>query len=259
MVEKQLMPVVGETVVCRVKQVLDYGAFVELVEYNDMKGFVHISQISTGWVKNVRNHVKEGTIRAAKVLMLNRDRNQLDLSFTKVSEAAQRVRIEEWKQLKRSRKMLEILAQEQKVAFEEIWNAIAKPLLENYSSLNEAFQNIALSGQEAAEGVQSKWLKPLVEIVEKNVPVPKKTVKGMLSLRCMLPNGVDAINAILQKAEKNAGHEIEIFYNGGGKYSVKVTEFDFKSAEKALSEVSGQLLDSAKAAGCEAKFERGEK
>lgn len=259
MPEKQSVPSVGETVVCRVRQVLDYGAFVELVEYNEMKGFVHISQVSTGWVKNVRNHVKEGQIRAAKVLSLDRGRGQLDLSFTKVSEAAQRVRIEEWKQIKRCRKMIEILAQGQKVPVEEAWNAIAKPLLEGYSSLSEALQNIAMYGEEAAEGVQAKWLKPLLELVEKNVPVPQKTLNGTLSLRCLKPEGVDTIKTLLQKAEKTAGHGIEIFYSGGGKYSVSVTDFDFKSAEKALNEASEQLLGAAKAAGCEAKFEKTEK
>lgn len=256
MAEEQRVPIVGETIVCRVKQVLDYGAFVELVEYSDMKGFVHISQISTGWVKNIRNHVKEGQIRAAKVLSINRERNQIDLSFTKVSEAAQRARIEEWKQLKRCKKMLDILAQENKAKFEEIWEEVAKPLLENYSSLNEAFQNIALMGTEAIEGVQSKWLQPLLEMVQKNVSVPKKTVKGVLSLRCLKPDGIDAIKGILQKVEKSSKREIEIFYSGGGKYSISATEFDFKEAEKALNEVAEEIISAAKAADCEAKFEK---
>ena len=123
--EEHELPEVGETIVCKVKQVLGYGAFVELVEYGNKKGFVHVSQVASRWVKNIRNYVKEGQIRAAKVLSIDRGRGQIDLSFNKVSSHAQRARIEESKQLKRSKKLLEILAKEQGKAFEKAWEMMA--------------------------------------------------------------------------------------------------------------------------------------
>ncbi len=186
-------PEIGETVVCKVKQVLNYGAFVELVEYNNRKGFVHVSQVATRWVKNIRNYVKEGQIRAAKVQSINRERNQIDLSFTRVSASAQRARMEEWKQSKRCKKLLEILANEQKKTFQQAWESIAIPLFEKYDSLADAFQNIALLGEEAAENVEKQWLKPLVQLVKKNVAIPEKTLRGVLSIRSLEPNGVDLI------------------------------------------------------------------
>ncbi len=253
--ENQDVPDMGETVVCKVKQVLNYGAFVELVEYGNRKGFVHISQVATRWVKNIRNFVKEGQVRAAKVLSINRERGQIDLSFTKVSSHAQRARIEEWKQLKRCRKLLEILAKEQHKTFEEAWEAIANPLLEKYDRLAEAFQEIALH-EEAAAGVDSKWLKPLVEMVKKNVPPPEKTLKGTLSLRSFRPDGVDAIKQALLKAEKLKGKKIELFYSGGGKYALKATASDFKKAEKELNEAAAMVVETVKASDGEANFER---
>src|SRR3989338_103759 len=104
------MPNHGEVVVCKITKVLDYGVFAELLEYGNAKGFVHISQVSSGWIKNIRNFVKEGQVRAAQVMLVNRERGQIDLSFTKVSEQAQKARLEEWKQLTRSRKLIEVLA-----------------------------------------------------------------------------------------------------------------------------------------------------
>ncbi len=256
MEEEQNDPVVGETVVCKVKQVLNYGAFVELVEYNNRRGFVHVSQVASRWVKNIRSHVREGQIRAAKVLSTNRTRNQIDLSLTKVSASAQRARIEEWKQLKRCRKLLEVLAKEQGKPFEEAWDAIAKPLIERYDSLGEAFQEIALLGEEAASGVEAKWLKPLVKLVEKNVPVPEKTVNGVFTLRSFKPEGSEAIKMALQEAEREKGQGIEIFYRGGGKYVLKAKASDFKAAEKLLNEAAEIVLQEMKAAGGQAEFKR---
>ncbi len=256
MEEEHDIPEIGETVVCEVKQVLNYGAFVELVEYDNKKGFVHVSQVATRWVKNIRNHVKEGQIRAAKVLSLDIGRGQIDLSLTKVSGHAQRARIEAWKQLKRCRKLLEVLAKEQKKDFDDAWEAIAYPLLENHDSLVDAFQDIALKGEAAAEGVSKEWMPALLDLVKKNVTVPEKTLQGILKLRSFDSNGVKVIKDALHKAEKAQKDDIEIFYSGGGKYVLKVRGPDFKAAEKVLNKATETIIDAMKASGGEAKFER---
>lgn len=257
MEEEHNVPDAGEVVVCKVRQVLGYGAFVELVEYDNAKGFVHISQIATRWVKNIRTHVKEGQIRAAKVLSLNRDRGQIDLSLTKVSSHAQRARIEEWKQLKRCKKLLEVVAKGMGKNFDDAWENVAKPLLENHYSISEAFQEIALSGESAAAGVDPAWLKPLVEMVEKNVPIPKKTVKGILSLRSFEPNGVDIIKKALKPVDESK-EEVDVFYSGGGKYALTAHGPDFKTAERVLNQAAEAVEKAMKASGGEAEFKRSE-
>lgn len=258
MEQEREIPDVGETVVCKVKQVLGYGAFVELVEYGDKKGFVHVSQVASRWVKNIRAFVKEGQVRAAKVLSIDRGRGQIDLSFNKVSSAAQRARIEEWKQLKRSKRLLDLLAKSLGKDFEQAWEAVAKPLLENYDSLGEAFQNIALLGEEGAEGVEKSWLKPLVELVQKSVPVPEKTLSGFLFVRSLAPNGVDVVKEMLAGVEKQGSGNIRLFYSGGGKYDIRAIAPDFKAAEKILNDSADSAIKAMKAAGGEARFEKGE-
>jgi translation initiation factor 2 subunit 1 len=257
MEKEREIPDVGETVVCKVRQVLGYGAFVELVEFGDKKGFVHVSQVASRWVKNIRNYVKEGQVRAAKVLSIDRARGQIDLSFNKVSSQAQRARIEEWKQLKRSKKLLDVLAKSEGKAFELAWESVAVPLLENYDSLGEAFQNIALLGAEGAEGVGKEWLKPLVELVQKSVPVPQKTLSGFLFARSLAPDGVDIIRGMLAGIEKSGGGNVKIFYSGGGKYDMRATAPDFKSAEKLLENSAEAAIKAMKASGGEARFEKG--
>jgi translation initiation factor 2 subunit 1 len=249
------LPSVGEVVVCNVNKVLDYGAFVELVEYDNVKGFVHISQVATSWIKNIRNHVKEGQIRAAKVLSIDREKGQIDLSLTKVSPQMQRTRIEEWKQLKRNKKLLELLAEKEHVSFEDAWDAIGVPLLENYDSLQEAFQQVALHGEPAAKGIEKRWMPPFLELVQKNIELPEKTVEGILSLRSLDPAGVELVKKALAKAHSGSGN-VRIFYSGSGKYVVRATGSDFKSAEKALNRAGDAVVKEMAALGGEAEFKR---
>ena len=61
-------PEVGEFVVCTVKNVTDFGAYVELEEFGGREGFIHNSEIKAGWVKYVRDYVREGQKIVCKVL-----------------------------------------------------------------------------------------------------------------------------------------------------------------------------------------------
>ena len=50
----------GELVVCTVTKVKDFVAFVHLDEYEDREGLIPISEIATGWIKYIRDHVSRG-------------------------------------------------------------------------------------------------------------------------------------------------------------------------------------------------------
>ncbi|MEK6821251.1 MAG: S1 RNA-binding domain-containing protein, partial [archaeon] len=146
-------PQIGEIVIARIDKVLDYGVFCSLLEYEGATGFVHISQVESAWIKNIRNHVKEGQMRAALVQKIDMEKLQIDLSLTKVSERQQRLRIEEYKQLERNKKLVDIMAKSLNKTLSEGWSAVADPLVTDYGSIPLAFEAIALDGASAAEGV----------------------------------------------------------------------------------------------------------
>ncbi|MBI4044317.1 MAG: S1 RNA-binding domain-containing protein [Candidatus Diapherotrites archaeon] len=230
-------PQSGETVVCRVTKILDYGVFVELLEFENLAGFVHISQVSTSWIKNIRNFVKENQVRAAQVIAVDRQKRQVDLSLNKVSAGTQRARIEEWKQGKRSVRLLEMIAKKNNSTLAACEKEVAQVLLEKYETLFDAFQEIRLERKDALELVPKKWLSAVKEVVEKNIELPSKEIKGVLSVSLTVPDGVAVLRQALEKAEKavkkSEGH-VEVSYLGSGNYMLRAVSFDYKSAEKAV-------------------------
>ncbi len=231
------LPEIGEIVVCKINKILDYGVFVELLEYEGVTGFVHISQVASSWIKNIRNYVKENQTRAAQVTNIDSKKNQIDLSFVKVSPSEQRLRIEEFKQVKRSQKLIELLAKEKKKSFEVTWEKVAEPLIQNYGSLYKAFETITLEKQEACKGVEESWIPSLVSMVEKNIESPRKIVRGVIELHSLAFNGVEIIKDVLLKTLKTVKGEKEFLYKGSNKFLVRVTSTDYKSAEKKLKEI----------------------
>ncbi len=248
-------PEFGEIVVCKIYKILDYGVFVHLVEYNELTGFVHISQVSSSWIKNIRNFVKENQVRAAQVVGVDVEKKQVDLSFNKVSAGTQRAKLEAWKQSKRSQKLLEMIAAKKKSSVDDVIKEVANPLLESFESLFDAFQAILMGKKEALKLVPPDWLSAVKEIVEKNMEIPKRELSGVLSMASFSPTGVEDVKSALSKAELAADEgKVEIFYLGSGKYMLKVVSFDYKIGERVLKKVSDAAVESIKAAKGVASF-----
>ena len=256
MAEIQL-PEVGEIAIGKIVKVLDYGVFLELLEYDNVQGFVHISNVSSSWIKNIRNFVKEGQVRAGKVINIDRHRGQIDISLTKVSASQQREKIEEYKQAKRSQKLIELLATQEKQKPEQAWAEVAEPLLGKYDSLYDAFQAI-LADDSVLLLVPKKWAGSLKEIVEKNYELPEKTVKGQITVSVPGPEGVESLKKALLAGKKKGGKSVEIFYEGSGRYDIRATSTDYKRAEKLLKNVSDEIISQASSMGGKASFEKAE-
>ncbi len=248
------IPEINEVAIVRVTKVLPYGVFVELLEYNHQKGFVHISQVTSGWVKNIRNFVKENQIRAAQVLSIDPTKNQIDLSLTKVSSGMQRNKIEEYNRLVRATKLLEVLAKTKKVSFDEVWENTAEQLLNEFESLPLAFNEIA-STEKVPSSIKEPWSSDLLDLIKKNVVVPQKKVKGILDLTSFKENGIEVIKEALEKAQKISGKD-SIIYFGSGKYRIEVVSSDYKSAEKKLKESSEEAIKIITKSGGKAEFKR---
>lgn len=70
---------VGQEITGKVKQVTDFGAFVDIGAGRD--GLVHISELTVGRVTNVKDIVEEGQSVTVWIKRLNRERNRISLTM----------------------------------------------------------------------------------------------------------------------------------------------------------------------------------
>src|SRR2546428_10684676 len=103
-------PEEGELVVCTVKNVKNFGAFGTLDEYDGKEGFIHVAEGSSGWIKYIRDYVREGQKLVCKVLRVDPDKGHIDLSLKAVNEHQKREKIQEWKNEQKAEKLLSIVA-----------------------------------------------------------------------------------------------------------------------------------------------------
>lgn len=100
------LPQKDDLVMCQIISYFDDGAYVELLEYNRIKGMILSSEISRKRVKYVKKIVKEGREEVLRVLRVDPDQGYVDLSkkTVKVEE------VEEFKEFYfKSKKVNEIM------------------------------------------------------------------------------------------------------------------------------------------------------
>lgn len=247
--KKQTLPKENDLVICTITKVFSHGAFANLDEYEDKSGFIHISEIASTWVKNIRDFVKEGQKTVAKVLNVDRKKGHIDLSTRRVGEAQKKNKMQEWKRAQKAEKLLEMTAKAVNSTLNEAYEVVGFKLQEHYGEIYDAFEEITVSGEEAVKDLEipKKWHEPLIKLVKENVITPYVDITGYMDLKCPAPNGVEVIREALVDARaessKTKDVDLAITYMGSPRYRIKVVAPDYKVAETALRKCADMAIE----------------
>jgi translation initiation factor 2 subunit 1 len=246
-------PQESELVVCTVQNVKDFVAFVSLDEYGGRQGLIPISEIATGWIKYIRDHIREGQKIVCKVLNVDRSRGHIDLSLKDVNEHQRREKIREWKNESKARKWLGFVAEqtgESAAALEDL-------IFKKYGAFHPVFEDLVMDSESTLKKLDlpKKVADTLLHVAQENVKVPRVEVTGHLVLTSTLPDGISVIKKALKSAEpKIAGVDIELLYLGAPMYRIKVTAPDYKKAEKAIEKAANAAIAVMEKSGGEGKL-----
>lgn len=79
-------PEVDTSVMIQVKNIADMGAYVSLLEYNNIEGMILFSELSRRRIRSVSSLIKVGRIEPVMVLRVDKEKGYIDLSKRRVSE-----------------------------------------------------------------------------------------------------------------------------------------------------------------------------
>ncbi len=253
-------PEAGELVVGEVDEIADFGVFVDLEEYDEKRGLVHVSEVASGWIKNIRDHVSPGERVVAKVLNVDEESQQIDLSLKDVNEHQRSEKIQEWKNERQADNWMTLAFGED--VSDEQYGAVANELLAAFGSLYEGFETAAIHGAEALEDtdLDEDEVEAIVDTARENVSVPYVTVTGYVDLEAPGPDGVDDVREALQAAEGNGEVpeevELSVAYVGSPEYRIQVKAPDYKTAERELENSAARAQEVIDGVGGTAGFHR---
>ncbi|WP_254543730.1 translation initiation factor IF-2 subunit alpha [Halomarina pelagica] len=250
----------GDLVVGKVDEITDFGVFVDLEEYEDRRGLVHVSEVASGWIKNIRDHVTPGELVVCKVLDVNESSQQIDLSIKDVNEHQRSDKVQEWKNEQKADKWMTLAFGEEMT--DEQYIAVANELLGEFGSLYDGFEQAAIHGAEALSetDLDDEEVSAIVETARENVSVPYVNITGYVHLRSPSPDGVDDVKAALEAAEGNGEIpeeiELSVSYVGAPEYRIKVRAPSYKVAESALEASADRARATIEERGGSAVFHR---
>jgi translation initiation factor 2 subunit 1 len=256
---KKEYPEEGELVIGTITKVQGFGAFVSLDEYPNKEGFIHISEIATGWVKRIRNFVREKQKVVCKVVHVDEAKKHIDLSLKKVNDHQRREKIQDWKNAQKASKLFEMVAHDLGKSIEQCYKEFGDSLVKKYGTLYAAFEEIAYDANTLKnDGFSGDWLKKFEEIAKGSITVPFVEIKGMLCLTSYLPDGINHIKEALHVAEKSEFDDvtIDIKYIGAPRYMIKVKAPDYKIAESQMKKAVERAEAYMKKTKGECEFQR---
>ncbi|MDE1819934.1 MAG: translation initiation factor IF-2 subunit alpha [Euryarchaeota archaeon] len=248
-------PEEGEHVVATVQSVRNFGAFVALDEYESREAFIHLSEVATGWVKYIRDYIREGQKIVARVIHVDRDSKQIDLSLKRINEHQRREKLQSWKNEQRADRLLTVVAQSLKIDLPQAYQQFGEGLVEKYGSLFKAFEVASLEPKKVAQdGFKGAWVQAFTKVARENISPPKVSVSGILEVAHPGSDGVVHVRQALAEAEAVSPETVEVQYVGAPKYRVVVSGTQYKQAEEILRKASDAALSTIKSSGGRGNF-----
>jgi translation initiation factor 2 subunit 1 len=236
--EIQEIPEQGEIILATVTKVMDHGAYVTLDEYDDIQGFLHISEIAPGWIRSVNRFVKDGE---KKVLLVKKVKsNDIDLSLKQVSKDQKKQKLKEVKKYEKGKTLLENLQEKVNLTDEEV-EKLEDKFYTKFDSVYDGFMEIARNGISIVVDLKlTKKITTSIEEICSKIKLPSVEIRGIMEITSDKSNGVEIIKKTLLDVIKKDS-TMDITYLGAPKYRISITSEDFKSAEKSLKPIIEEI------------------
>jgi len=257
--QKLEWPEPGDLVMATIKTVMDYGVYANLDEYNK-RGFLHISEISSARIRNIRDFVRENQKLVLKVLRVDLEKGHIDLSLRRVTKRERIEKIKSWKKDRKGDALLYVVSERMGLSRDEVYLKVGSVLEEKYG-LYEGFEKVLQEGVLVLTqlNVPEELAKVVLQVVEERISI--KTVKawGILEMRCSRPNGVRCIQevfSVAKKTHKTKDTKIDFSVIAAPKYRIEVSAENWKRAEEVLTKVSGAIVANIGNVGGHGEFKR---
>lgn len=255
-------PEVGELIIGVCSKLTDHGAYFEIFDYEKLgaeSGFVHISELSRTWVRNIRSHIREGQRAVSKILRVDAARGEIDMSIRRVSEPQRRQKLNEFKQENRARGIVAIACEK----MGEPMETVEKILLSEFGSIYEVLINTREGSTKILTdlGISEKIAKEIQQIAIRELEPPMVQLTGFLKITCYdsegavhLNNYFKSFNKIFEKKHKGSKLNVQII--SPPDYRCVIESADWKTAENIWKSMQVEVKKSFSSFDTDYSFER---
>ncbi|KAI2614327.1 translation initiation factor 2, alpha subunit [Hypoxylon fragiforme] len=205
-------PEIDSFVMVNVKQIADMGAYVKLLEYDNIDGMILLSELSRRRIRSIQKLIRVGRNEVVVVLRVDKEKGYIDLSKRRVSPEDIVKCEERYNKSKMVHSIMRHVAEKTQTPIETLYETIAWPLNKKFGHSIDAFKlsitnpdvwsDITFPSDPVAEELKSYIGKRLT-------PQPTK-VRADIEVTCFEYDGIDAVKAALRTAEARNTSENQV-------------------------------------------------
>jgi translation initiation factor 2 alpha subunit (eIF-2alpha) len=238
MEETKKTPRHGELVITTISKITNFGAYCKLVEYGDMEAFLPIREISSGWIKNIREYVHEGQKLVCYVNSIDKEKGTIDVSLKRVSAKDQKDKIRAYNLEKRLGALfLQALKKTNEVQTKD---ALISTVVSEFNTYTNMVQNATSNTKEFTQSKLPKKIKDaLLKIIEANRKQKRYFVSYVATIYTYnTESGASELREIMDSVKKMG---VEVGYIGAPKYQLFSEGTDYADAESKIAKARGLI------------------
>ncbi|KAK9767024.1 hypothetical protein K7432_003460 [Basidiobolus ranarum] len=205
-------PEVDDLVMVNVRQIADMGAYVKLMEYDNIEGMILLSELSRRRIRSIQKLIRVGRNEVVVVMRVDREKGYIDLSKRRVSPEEVAKCEEKFNKSKAVHSIMRHVAEKQHLVLEDIYQQFGWPLYKKYGHAYDAFKLAITEPETVFEGIEiaPEVREELLNNIKRRLTPQPIKVRADIEVTCFGYEGIDAIKAGLKAGEALSTEEVGI-------------------------------------------------
>jgi len=198
-------PEIDEYVVVKVQNIEEMGAYVSLLEYDNIEGMIQFTELSRRRIRSVSKLIRVGKTEICVVLRVDKEKGNIDLSKRRVNPEDVGPCELKYNKAKSVHNIMRHIAEVTNQDLEQLYKDIAWPLYKEFGHAHDAFR-LALKEPERVfkncKFTKEETKKQLMQLLEHRMRAQPIKLRADIEVTCFASEGIDAIKEALKDGER---------------------------------------------------------
>mmetsp|Transcript_17722 Transcript_17722/g.55505 ORF Transcript_17722/g.55505 Transcript_17722/m.55505 type:complete len:337 (+) Transcript_17722:78-1088(+) len=213
-------PELESLVMVNVRNIAEMGAYVTLLEYNNIEGMILLSELSRRRIRSINKLIRVNRNEVVMVLRVDKEKGYIDLSKRRVSAEDVAKCEDRYNKAKAVHRVMRHVAEKRGEALEALYQKVGWPLYRKYGHAYDAFKLCLQGGStDGTEDVFDAAIVPdldddtkacLIDYIKKKLSPQPIKIRADVEVTCFAYDGIDAIRDSLLRGREASIDECPI-------------------------------------------------
>jgi translation initiation factor 2 subunit 1 len=210
------LPEIDQIVKVQVKRIAEMGAYVSLLEYNNIEGMILLSELSKRRIRSISKLIRVGRTEIVLVLRVDKDKSYIDLSKKMVLPEDRALCEEKVSKSKCVHSIMRHVASQFDLPLKQLCQQIAWPLYAKYGHAYDAFKQFSNDDEDIFSVLtlppdKAEEIKECVKVqIGRRLLSQLIRLRAKIDVSCFEYEGIDAIKDSLLAGLKCTSEDCEL-------------------------------------------------